>query len=227
MILKFKSWSFTAYQNWAKCPFYALHKHLLRTPEPPSPALEKGRLVHEEAERLVHVMDRHRHTKSTLVSFPDSLVKLKNEFIELMECPDRVYTEKRLNLTRGWRVASGVPWLRMVADLVQYSRWVTPMLIVDYKTGKEYPDVYQQLELYAAGFQNVYAPQEVQVEAWYTETGKVLRQSYNRAQCRRLRSEWKEKVKPMFAEREFAPTENWTCRWCYLSREKDGPCSIA
>jgi hypothetical protein len=219
--MKFESWSFSSYSNWAKCPFYAMHKHLLKTPEPPSPALVNGRRVHSIAENYV------KKLKYGPAEIPVVLCGLASSFALVQDVKVvEVLTESKMAFDKLWKYVYWCRdnvWLRVVVDLL--IRTADRTLVVDYKTGKEYPDVYQQLDLYAVCAEK-FDKRAITCEAWYVNTGKIITIEKTRKQCRESRREWKERVAPMLAATEFPATENFTCKWCYLNKEKEGLCPI-
>lgn len=115
------SWS--AIECFEVCPAQFYHKYVLRIKEPPTPALEKGRKIHDVCEQMMHA-----DTPST-----NPLI----ESVRKAKYGKKLHTELRMGLTRDFKPCGffekGV-WGRNAVDVLLTDYPVA--INVDWKTGK-------------------------------------------------------------------------------------------
>lgn len=223
-VLKFFAWSYSRLTDYMKCPLHAKLRHLQKMPEPKGPALDRGNVVHKTAEIYVS-------TKPKGGKFPEDLKLFKKEFNELRKLDTKMNTEYKWAFDAKWNYLlppdgwfDKNAWCRMVIDL-WFLASPKRMRIIDYKTGKIYPEQMEQLELYAIGAFSVDPRiEEVSCEFWYLDQGEIKLAVYKRADIPALKKKWEKMVRPILADTTFAPKPSNSCRWCHFSAIKGGPC---
>jgi hypothetical protein len=215
-IKQFTAWSFSRLTDYEDCPRRAKFKHLDKYAEPGGPALERGSKIHKDCEAFV---------RGRLVELPPSLARFPEEFAELRKIAKDVAVEQQLAVDADWRPCDWFgpqAWLRVVVDASHRSAEteVSTIVMVDYKTGKIYPDKVDQLDLYGlVGL--AYHPDIKRVDGafWYLDQGEIINRSLLRgAEETRCRKVWAKRVKPMLADSTFAPTPGDGCRWCFFGQ---------
>lgn len=230
------SWSFSRYNDYKTCPAKAKYKHIDRIKEPPSEAMARGNRIHEMAEHYV---------KGMLPRLPLELKAMEAEFKKLKQ----LYKKKSLPMivednwafTKTWGESQWNDWVncwvRIKLDCAHYET-PTLMIVTDWKTGKpndfKTAEYMEQLELYALAALLMSAVEDVTVRprlGWLDhgtffplETADVV--EYTRKDVPALMKAWEKRVKPMMADTKFPPKANSTCKWCFFSASKSGPCKF-
>jgi hypothetical protein len=142
-------------------------------------------------------------------------------------------------LTKKWTPTtwkSRTVWLRGKCDVHLYDKDEKELIIIDFKTGRMYPDHKGQGELYAAMGTGFYPDLEhVHVEFWYLDQGSVGESpfNYNRPEVDRLKARWIARGHAMMEEKDFNPRPTkQSCKWCPFRSDKQlpngepGPCDL-
>ncbi len=209
--------SYSRWQVYDQCPARFKYAYLDRLPEEKGPALERGSLIHSEAESYL---------KRELRELPSSLDKFTQDFKRLRKV--RAQSEIQVAVSRDWTPTEWFGedvWLRAVFDAVVLKKKLA--WIIDFKTGKQRPVAHaRQLELYGAMGFALYPVEEIATELWYLDTGVVEVCDFKREDAKRLQKLWVERLAPMAEDETFAPSPSPLCRWCSFSKRKDGPCKF-
>lgn len=220
-VKQFTAWSFSRYNDWVKCPFYAARKHLDKLKEPEGPSLARGSAIHKLAED---------YSCGRLPVLPIELKLFPDEFKLLKASKKRLMVEQQWAFTRKWTPTGwfdGDAWVRITIDAGLPDVAGKILQLIDYKTGKIYDHAKGQLSLYGiGGFLMMPKLQEVHGELWYLDQGEEVKVKYKRTQLPVLQAEWEKKVQPMLADTTFRPKPQDACRYCYLSKSKKGPCKF-
>lgn len=202
-----KSWSYSQLSAYKQCPHKWMYQRVVKLQEPPSWHLTNGNFVHSLAENFL---------LGKIDELPSQLNKFKKEFINLRdmgaqaELP-RVYNNKWSFLGGEEAWMHDEAWLRLKIDAA------VPGLLIDFKTGKEYAEHIGQGRLYAnAEMANNSEIDEVDVEFWYLNSGKVAQYTFYRQDLANDVANWEEQVKTMHNDTEFKPKENAYCKYCYV-----------
>lgn len=222
-IKKFDAWSMSRLNDWRKCPAYAKFKHLDKLKEPPAPAMDRGKTIHETAAKAV--------SEPLDAAMPEALARFNDEFQELRACAaEAKQSELQWGFTSAWKNVGffgAAVWVRMILDL----RWTkTPehTAIIDYKTGKVYEKNREQNKLYAVGeFMSNPDAERVDTALWYLDEGIVVEDTYLRKDVPALIAYWDKESRGMMQDIEFSPTPGSACRFCSFAKSKGGPCSAA
>ena len=227
----FKSWSYSRYGDYKKCPYNARLKHLDKVKEPKSPALENGGKVHKDAE--FYIKGAIGRMPASLKNFSDMFRVLKNRF----KTGRDILVEASWSFTKDWKICNWDDWdichLRMKIDVaVRESDEL--LKIIDWKTGKfraDSVDGYtEQLDLYAVGAMTYFPDlQQVQPQLVYLDAGVIYPEEpkiYYRKDLPELQKAWGKRVKPMLTDTQFAPRPNNLCTFCFFGQSgktKGGP----
>jgi CRISPR/Cas system-associated exonuclease Cas4 (RecB family) len=216
---KQKAWSFSTVNNHKTCPKKIKFAKIDRVPEPPNAAMERGTQIHKAcAARIDHGVDQQ------LVR-PDWLAKLD----ELRQRGAK--SEVQLAFTREWEKCEWFGahvWGRVVID-AHYLMLPKIVQIVEFKTGKVYPDHSTQLRLYAlAGFLLYPDAEEARAENWYLDGPPLPHAGYvaQRSALPRLKEEFTEFSRAMLNDELYPATPGPHCRWCGFAKSKGSVCDF-
>lgn len=243
-IRMFTAWSFSRWKDHRECPRRAHWKHMLKksvlvegawyAPDkaPKSPAMQRGGDIHKEGEDYL---------KGKLRTVPKSFKAFAAEMRALRAAG--AASEAKWGLTAAWKPVDFFDWarcwLRVVLDARVWSEPLSKARVIDFKTGKFYPDDNEdQMELYAvAAFAHFKEADEADVELWYLDqprgknslgNGEFITnphvRTYRRKEEAKLRKRWDGKVIPIMTDRRFVPTPGRHCSWCDYSKRKGGEC---
>jgi RecB family exonuclease len=216
---KQKAWSYSAASNHAKCPRKFRYQRIDKLPEPENEAMARGSLIHKACEaRIKHGVDQ------SLVAAPwlERLDELRSR---------GAIPEVQLAFDKQWQ---SVPWFgahvwgRCVLD-ASYKIAPAIVQIVEFKTGKVYPEHTQQLRLYAlAGFILHPEAEEVRSELWYLDKTEAPRPGYvaQRSAVPHLKEEFIEFSRPMLNDTIYPARPGPLCRWCHFRKANNGPCEF-
>lgn len=218
------AWSFSRYQTYSQCPYKFALQNIYKVQTPGSPALRRGRVVHDEAANyLLGKVDVVPESMKSRVDFLDQL-KTMNPFIE-----------QKWGYDAKWRVTGYFDkrkgketWLRGSLDAgVDYGDGTFEA--IDWKTGKKHDDNAEQMELFGilvlVRFPTV---QKVMTRLSYVDMpAGPNSETYDEVKGKdkkTLIDKWSKKAAPMFNDTIFAPRQNDKCHFCNFNRSKGGPC---
>jgi hypothetical protein len=235
-IKQITAWGATRLADYEACPRRACYKYVEKVPVqgPESPAMARGTRLHTCAEN--YISGRRSDVAEELSKAKKVLGTLRDAFKKRL-----VRTEMELAFNRAWKpchwMADDV-YVRIKMDILWLAK-ATECLVIDWKTGKYKPDgeYGDQLRLYQVGA--LLAPyaakaQVARAQLYFTDVGKPVVHKDEDGKERLLRrkdlidelAQWDERVKPMLADRHFAPRPGIACRYCDYSCQKDGPCEF-
>ena len=228
-----KAWSPSRLVDYETCPAKLKYKAIDRLPEPPAPALDRGTRIHKEAEE--YIMGDGQVT-------PD-LRGVKTELKRLRQAYRRgkVRVEQSLAFDQRWKPVewfSPDAWLRCKIDVVEQAKpkqvkktLLGVVRITDWKSGKnnarDSEKHADQLNLYALSVLLGGDAEYATARLAFTDTGEFVEKPEGTLSMKDVpatKDIWEARVEPMLTDREFAPTPNFTCRWCAFSKAKGGPC---
>lgn len=218
------AWSYSRYADYKQCPAKFKYKHLMRFPDPGSPAMQRGNDIHKMAEDVV---------TGKLKKIPTELKGVTAE-LEFLRAA-RAVAEENWGFRNDWNWI-GRPgwfgddvWFRAKTD-VRLLYDDDTLLLGDWKTGKKYFSNEEQIELFAlAGYRRFPNVVEVDTRLWYTDvdpSDNEIQRTYNAKELEAIQRDWDKRVVPMFKDRKFAPTPNDKCGWCPYAKAKGGPCKF-
>lgn len=221
---RLKSWSFSRYSDYKKCPLKAKLKHLDRIPEPGSEAMDRGTAIHKLAEDFI---------KGKLKKLPAELAKFKDTFLDLRDQYKKrrhsMVVEDTWAFTKDWDQTKWDDWVGCwVRIKMDCGRMLSPttMRVIDWKTGKfreEAKEEYlEQLELYALSALLLHpqiesvTPSLAYLDIGFTYPPKNQEKAYTRADLPKLKAAWDKRTRKMLLDESFVPRPNDTCRWCHF-----------
>lgn len=236
------TWSYSRLKMWKQCPLKAKLTHIDKlapiTEENKSPALVWGDTVHKHAEYYI---------KGVTTTVPTELkpwTKLLKDIRQSLDTEKLTSSEINQCFTKTWDTCGSRDWdniwLRVKTDATWVDRATKKVTVVDWKTGRYDPrykiaEYTEQIELYALtavlnllphlGPDMRVEPMLVFVDAKevYPPEGQPL--IYTPADVDRLKAKWSKEVKPMLADKRFAPKPGRLCEYCDFRRtEGTGDC---
>ena len=218
-----EAWSYSRYRAYKDCPAAFKYAHVDKRPAGPgSPAMQRGEQIHLLAEKYAK--------KLMPKTVPAPLARFEKQFLEVRALNPIV--ENGWGFRRDWSFIDRPDWFgpdvwfRMKADLMINYRDDTADLI-DHKTGKMYGTNEEQVELFAlSGFKRFPHIKHITTRLWYLDSGEEIISEYSARQVPAIQKKWEQKIKPMFADRRFAPLPSWRCGTCAFSKAHGGPCKF-
>jgi hypothetical protein len=217
------AWSYSAYSDYALCPFKYHGRKILKLPEPPSDALAQGNAFHQQVAAHITQPDAPAPARPIHARIAPIVAQLR-------ETEDKV-VEQQWAFTPAWkptgwfsRNTTKPTWLRVVLDVgVAYPD--ATAIVGDWKTGERYDTNDEQMELFAlATFAYWPHVKEVETRLWYVDNGHEEPAEFKRSEEASLRAKWEERARVMLADRTWAPKPNAMCRFCVRSRQSGGDC---
>ena len=213
------AWSFSRWETYTKCPYFAKLRYFDRLPEPPpGRPLIRGSAIHLEAEKYLKAKRKPRKIPASLRFFEEDFAQLRKQ---------RAVAEGKWGFDKNWKPTGFFDadiWCRMILDArVRLAKKTKAARVIDFKTGREYPKHEQQLELYAlGGFSADLTLETITSEMWYLDSGDSWEVEFNREEHHKmLLGKWAERVEPMLSDTKFiaTPSED-SCKWCPFKNGK-------
>jgi hypothetical protein len=220
-----QKWSYSQWSDYEKCPRKVFFKQVAKAPEVGDrKALERGIAAHTNCENAVVTKDLNWLVQP-VPGKPTKLHTWENRFVELIK--EGAGAEIPLALAKGWVKTTWFAanaWLRAKLDADTHRR------LIDYKTGRKYPEHAYQGDLYAT-VKMASEPdiQEVDVEFWYIDDDGSVDKSisrwkfYREGHEARIRA-WEHRIAAMMNDDIFPARPGQHCGWCGFSGKKGGPC---
>lgn len=242
----FTAWSFSRWNDWYQCPARARYKHLdkIITEEMAKKAADMRAGVIEEGpmERGAGIAKKAENylTKKTS-KLPIELMSLASTYRDIRKI-EGLGVELGVGFTREWKPCSPTDWDRCWLRVKMDISWVETtkigkayndvLHIRDNKTGRLRDDKAEeymlQLDLYGtAGLALMPTVSSATAQLLYSDIGQIYPETptvFPREKLESMQREWERRVRPMFADRRFAPRPGYYCRWCDFSKAKGGPC---
>lgn len=209
-------WSYSSLSTYESCPAKWYYGYIVGLTGEPSPAMARGTRLHADCENYV---------KGDLMVVPYELKKVALRLEDLKQ--KKAKAEETWLLGRNWEHNEVAPWIKAIIDV----HWLEPdgkvLHIIDHKSGREYPEHREQLELYALiGLCRFPEVKRAEYEALYLDTGHtsnagaILRGDVMNS---RVQS-WNNRAIRIFEDQKYLPRPGGACRWCDYSAKKGGPC---
>jgi hypothetical protein len=228
---KITAWSFSRWMKYSNCPRAAKYAYIDKLPEPSSPALERGTILHKSCEDFL------RGIKKTV---PADIKLIAPQLKALKKVGALPEAEFAFNV--NWQPVSWFAkdaWCRVKADAL-----TAPILdddeptvsVDDFKSGGklnaagtvdvkgEYPI---QLELYSlAGLLSYPTAVKAKSSLIFIDHGQVVANDnvFTQKDTKTLKKAWETRVKKMTNDTLFKPTPGNACRWCAFRKSAGGQC---
>lgn len=216
---KFKRWSYSLWTNFHRCRYAAALGYLTPKEDKPRviiPAIERGNQIHKLAEHYL---------KGDIKGVPKALLKFRDEFIQLKEA--RPMIEEWWNFDNDFNsVGNYKGTLVLKSDAVIPPRKKIPALNIDFKTGREYDDHYDQAELSALATKVTFWDSDgIEFEFWYLDQGESSQYTFKNVQLEKAKIKWTARARAMMTEQVFIPEPSPAgCANCFHRSDKGGVC---
>ena len=241
---KFTSWSYSRYNDYVKCPYAAKKKHIDKIKEPKSEAMERGIRIGKLGEDYIKgIISR---LPAELKNFETDFKAMRKQYAAAVKSSVKkpalpIIVEDNWAFTRDWTITRWDDWVGCwVRIKLDVGRFLEEDLyeITDWKTGKFRPEknaeYMEQIELYALAVLLTYYDRpnlRVVARLGYLDSGDVYPPQgeetvYTQADVKKLKRQWEQRTKKMFADTAFRPTPGNHCRWCMHSKAKGGTCKF-
>lgn len=220
-------WSYSLWKSYNQCPRKVKLSRIDGIKEPGSPAMDRGNAIHKEAEDFI----RERLPISKL---PESLKLLKPMFAKLVK--KNATAEEEVAVDKNWNpvtYGSSEAWVRAKIDVYYKEtgrKGQVKATVIDYKTGKVYPDNVKQLSFYAL-LTFIFHPDVdvVDVELWYVDQGpeSTHKDTYVREEFEDMKAAWTNAPAQLLNDTIFAPRPGWYCKHCFYSKTRNGNCEYS
>lgn len=219
------AWSFSRWNTFEGCPFKAKCLYIDKLKEPDNIYQARGTAVHKIGEDYV------KGASTTTV--PLELKFFADEFKKLRKL--KALTELQWAFRSDWSPTDWFAkdaWCRIKLDALASIK--SKVIVVDYKTGRQYPEHEDQLGLYAlGGFCALPLTQEIEAQDWYLDEKKlkagqerILGADFKRSDMEALKKDWARRTKIMLTTTKFPPKPGDGCRFCHFRKSNDGPCKF-
>jgi len=206
--MKIKSWSYSQLSSYEMCPHAYMYERVVKLEKPPSWALTNGNYIHKLAENFL-LGKIEEPTKE--------LAKFKKEFYNLRNAG--AVAEQPIVLRSDWSFLGNEEawtheeaWLRLKIDAS-----VGDDYLIDFKTGRQYPEHIKQGRLYANVMLMLNENQQsADVEFWYLTSGEVVDYTFTRDTLEQDVDDWNRRVEVMRNDTEYKPTPHQWCRNCFV-----------
>jgi hypothetical protein len=225
IVKQITAWSLSRLQTYEQCPAKAKFSYIDKIPYVRGPAQLRGEEIHKEAQAFL---------EGKLRKLPPSLRNYEEDFVRCRAAgkdPEaQLFVEQQWGFDARWQPTGWFgkdTWGRMIADMVIVHGG--HVKVEDHKTGKHYDNHVEQLEINAVvGLHRFPEAQTASGHIWYLDHPKTvvpeLTLEFSRADLPRLEKKYERRVKPMLADKRFAPRPGPQCRWCDYQKAKGGPC---
>lgn len=213
------SWSLSSISTYEKCALQYKFRYIDKIEsQTTSAAASRGTEIHGSIESFL--------TGATEV-LPNE-ISYYNQFLTDLR-GKTIYPEHKVALTREWEPTewgADNRWYKGILDLkVVDDPEATEATVIDWKTGKVYPEHEDQKSIYSlAVFSEHPSVLRVRAQHVYVDLGKTRETIYDRQQVHELRTKWNSRVLKLEEEKDWIPNPSFKCRFCSYSKEKGGPC---
>lgn len=209
------TWSYSKLSVFERCPQQYEYKYIQKLPQVKGDALMRGIALHDKCERFL---------KGDLKRVPKELEKIGPQLKRLKK--NEAVAEEWWNFHNDWGW-SYEPFQWLVAKLDAYCfPYEGEIEVVDFKTGKKYPEVKDQLNLYAVCAMSAYdGIESVSAKAEYIDTGETVNFVWSAGQIGTMKNAWTSRANRLLKAKKFKKSPSFHCRWCDFHKRKGGPCS--
>jgi len=216
-----KKWSYSRLSMYMKCPAQYEWFYVLKNKRSSSRALERGIDIHKKAENFVN---------GAITSLPNELGYFASEFKALRKefkkgvgfCEPDVSLNQDLTLSSKFKT----DWF---IGFLDFAHVVDELTVIDYKTGKQYPEHMEQGHVYSMALLILNPDKDkVNVEFWYLDDSdpetNVETFEYHQKDLPKMLKAWTARVNRMYADKTFKATPHKFCNWCDRNKKKGGNC---
>ncbi len=221
--MKTGRWSYSRWSTYNKCPSQYEWFYKLKKPRTSSPALKRGLDIHGLAEDFVSGVIR---------TMPKELYNFKEEFIELKKQFKLGYgsVEPDISMTKKLKKSTMKKTDYFIGFADYRHEFKRELTVIDYKTGKKYPEHQDQGHAYSTALMATNPKiEKLNVEFWYLDMpdwrNNLREFTYTREDLPRMLKIWENRINVMYSDTEFEKVPNKFCSWCARHKKNGGDCS--
>jgi hypothetical protein len=211
--------SYSKYTTWDKCPRKFKYRYIDKLEEPKGGAMSRGTEIHNSVEDFLLGKADMLH--------PDIHSYYGQFFTALRDAG--ALTEEKIAVDRNWRAIdwdSTEAYVRSVLDIRMPMRDDGEVQVFELKTGKIYPEHYDQRELYAVKVKAMLPDAKmIKVTGIYLDLKQNSPTYLHPEYYQDLKIElWDNKFRTILRDETFIPNPSYGCRYCHFRKDNGGPC---
>ena len=212
----------TRLSTYEQCKLRAWLQYGEKIPDPnPSPAADRGTMIHKLAEDWLTV-------KNPDTPLPKELIKFDKELHKLLTLDFE--TEGEWGYDKEWEPTDWrTAWLRLKLDVCVFLS-PTEILVIDFKTGARWGNEIkhaEQLLFYAAAVAARFPSAEtIHTELWYLDQDEITQATYPRQKALTALARFNTRLVKMTKPQDFLPNPNvFSCKYCPYGPWGTGHCT--
>ena len=212
--------SYSSISCYKECPAKYNFNYVLKMPSAPNAAMMRGTRLHGQAEDYMNDRERISPVPYDLKKIGLTLHKLRN---------DGATAEVTWLVDENWEPVQDQEKARVKAIVDVHHTKEDVLYLYDYKSGRQYPSHFDQLDLYAVlGLLHYPSARRAETGAIYIDsgltgaTGSMLREMLDHS-----RQRWDADLTRMERDTGLDPTPGAHCKRCSYSKYNGGPCGAA
>lgn len=216
-------WSLSALSMFERCKYAYWNRYILgiKDTRPRGGPAARGTDIHNGIE--LHLTEGH--------PLPTAVNSWwSSAFNDIKRYP--FWAEHKIGLDRDWKpVPWDQAWLQMILDLKVQKP--SGYIVYDWKTGREYPEHFEQKELYALGVHAEH-PEENNIDSVhvYLDLFRQTKRGYHRDSVLARRAQWNARVAKLEKyiadgdKGQWIMEKNHFCKSCQFSKANGGTCKF-
>ena len=218
-----RTWSYSALGKFEKCPQSWSYQKINRLPDPSSPAMKRGNKIHARLEHAVRTGEVPDIQTFKLARYIKDLRK-RAPHVEEMWVFDKNWRFLGVGGNNKWYDDA---WLYAKLDVYLPPTQKMPPRVIDWKTGRIYPEHESQAHLYALAALSREQRDfpVVEVDMVYADQKEVHHMEIKTKDAVDQREEWTARANVLMTATEFPRKPGKHCDWCSFSQRKGGPCN--
>ena len=204
--------SYSQISLYERCAFAYHCRYKQKIKEPESEALKRGIKVHNKIEDYIKGKRKTLKDVSRAKKFIDEIKKMDAK------------TEEFWHFNKNWEMVDDWNWL-----VVKVDAYCIPkegiLRLIDWKTGKPWPEHRSQLHLYATAGFSAYDCHTVECIASYVDAGSSIFYIFEEDEYESMKDTWSKRISRLEKEKKWKMNPGFHCKWCNFGKSKEGPCS--
>lgn len=210
-------WSYSSLSTYEDCPRKWKYGYIEKIEGKPSAAMARGSRLHQHCEDYL---------KGTIGVIPWELTKVARALDQLKGFGAK--SEETWLVNSLWEPVEDPDqaWVKSIID-VHYLESSTVLQIIDFKSGREYPEHRDQLELYGIkGLKMFPKAKRAEYKALYLDTGHTSNEgAIIRDMLPHKIDKWARRAIKIWEDKEFKATPSKkACGWCDYNAKRGGLC---
>lgn len=214
-------WTYSSLQTFRECPQRYKFQYVDRLgTSTKSAAMERGNRLHKALEDYLLSGTPFGADNAVLAAWKPALDNLRSL---------KAVAEEMWEFDEGWWPLESGKTLWHRSKLDAHARKKTTALVVDYKSGRRYPEHRKQKEVYAIDtFAKFDGITDLTMEFWYLDEGSghgIDRTEISRDDIGRIAKRWRLAAGNCLTATKFEPYPGTACKYCAFAKSKGGPCT--